>query len=128
MGNELSELFVPLCQELIRAGDRDDADMGKLRITVYETINTLIEVAPMDCCEKAKTMIGPFLAKLETTFSPNMDLEDQHQLQAYIPLVLQTITLRIEDEVQPFAEQMYKQFIARRRNHQSQCSRAGWQS
>merc|ERR1712137_667211 len=110
--NELSDLFLPLCQELIKAGDRDDADMGELRITVYETITTLIEVAPEDCCEKAQSMIVPFLQKLETTFSPNMDLEDQHQLQAYIPLVLQTITQRIGAKVQPFAEQMYKQFIA----------------
>mmetsp|Transcript_30862 Transcript_30862/g.52813 ORF Transcript_30862/g.52813 Transcript_30862/m.52813 type:complete len:861 (+) Transcript_30862:33-2615(+) len=109
--NDLSDIFVPLFRELINAGEREDSTSTKLRITSYEAINTLIEVAPMDCIPKTKEMIHPFLAKLEKSFSLNMDLEDQRQLQAYIPLVLQTITKRIGDEIEPYAPDMYKKFI-----------------
>lgn len=107
--NELSEIFVPLFEKLASAGDRDDG--SKLRITAYEAMHALIEVAPMDCIDNIKRMIPAFLDKLEKTFNVNVDIEDQRALQAYIPLVLQTITKRIGGDVTPFAEDMYTKFI-----------------
>lgn len=48
--------------------DRDDSSISKLRITAYETINNLIEVAPMDTIPKIKEIVNPFLGKLEESF------------------------------------------------------------
>jgi importin subunit beta-1 len=109
--NELSQFFAPLFTELMKAGDREDASSAKLRVVVYEAINTLIEVAPKDCLQQAATLIPPFLQKLEQSFQATMELEDQIQYQSYIPLVLQTITQRIGKGVMPNAEMMYKRFV-----------------
>jgi len=106
--NDLSKIFLPLFQELVKAVDREDADESKLRITAYETINRLIEVSPLDCIAQTKSMISPFLGKLEASFSPSVDEHDKKQIQSYIPLVLQTITKRIGSEVSEFAQPMYE--------------------
>ena len=56
----------------MKAVTRDDADMSKLRITAYETINRLFENAPLDCLKQMNEFIQPFLSQLESSFNLNV--------------------------------------------------------
>jgi len=111
----LSSFFGPLMQVLLLVTEREDATESNLRCSAYELINALIPAAAKDCYLTIRELVPLFIDRLEKTFGMQIlsqdDKENRTEQQVLLCSVLQTIIIKLEAEVKPFADKMMSLFL-----------------
>ena len=80
----------------------DDDDDNLLRSAAYETIGELINAAPVDCRPCIDAFVPKFLERLQATFSPDFDKEQQNQLQTALCCTLENSLNVLGAEYRPY--------------------------
>jgi importin subunit beta-1 len=107
--------FLSMCQNLAAAAERNDSYESNLRSSAYEALNSLVVNASNSNIENVKSMVGPFMERLDKTFHMPVlsddDRNTQAELQGLLCGVLQSLCRRLESDINPFAEQMMVLFL-----------------
>jgi hypothetical protein len=104
----LSDKFVVIFQELLKASERPDGLENNLMITCYEGMNILLKHAAQDCLLHFTALIPFFIQAVERSFSPKVSDETQANLHSFIPALLQTIVERLETAIIPYANSIFE--------------------
>jgi len=114
--NPLNTHFQTVVQMLLVTSDRSDADDDNLRGTVYDTINTVLGVAPPNQYAALEELMKLFLDRIESTLRDSSKQPQKQALQEKLCGVVQVLTMKLESKVKPFADRImgliYKFFKA----------------
>jgi len=113
--NPLSALFVDLVRALLACTERPDAGEAHLRMTAYETLNTMLTNAALDTREHIKQILPVIIDRLEKSFKMQIvssdDKEAQAELQGLLCGTLQVTVQKLDAEATPWCDAMMALFL-----------------
>mmetsp|Transcript_24980 Transcript_24980/g.40123 ORF Transcript_24980/g.40123 Transcript_24980/m.40123 type:complete len:860 (+) Transcript_24980:81-2660(+) len=97
----LSEFFTGLAEKLLEVSKRPDANERNLRTAAYNSLSTLIENSGNDCIPFLGKLVEEMLIHLNASFQA---LDKECELQSLICGVLMNLTLRLRQQIIPYAD------------------------
>ncbi|CBZ49701.1 hypothetical protein NCLIV_001890 [Neospora caninum Liverpool] len=102
----LDPLFQKLCDALIQVSERADADERSLRDAAFNCLGALINNAGESCKPSMLKLLDHFVQQLSQSFMFEAN-EATRQRQGLLCGVIQILCLRLGDQVQPVASQIW---------------------
>ncbi|KFG59588.1 HEAT repeat-containing protein [Toxoplasma gondii RUB] len=102
----LDPLFQRLCDALIQVSERADADERSLRDAAFNCLGALINNAGESCKPSMLKLLDHFVQQLSQSFMFEAN-EATRQRQGLLCGVIQILCLRLGDQVQPVASQIW---------------------
>ncbi|KAJ3437744.1 importin subunit beta-1 [Anaeramoeba flamelloides] len=111
----LSSFFMPIVEKLSVATLREDGEKSNLRFQAYEAISTTFLKSAQDTLDDMLLAVSPLLERLEATFSMELlssnDEILQSQIQGSLCGVLQFMSVRLDKQIEEYAERLINCFL-----------------
>uniref|UniRef100_A0A0G4HGA9 Importin N-terminal domain-containing protein n=1 Tax=Chromera velia CCMP2878 TaxID=1169474 RepID=A0A0G4HGA9_9ALVE len=118
----LDPFFTNICERLMEAASRYDAEERNLRAAAYSALSTVISKSGTSSIQYMDRLGVALLERLERTFQfPNQRATEISDLQGNLCGCLQMLTLRLGERVLPLSERLFQCYLNVFRHYQ-QCT------